>query len=1288
MSRPQSMQRSLCPNILFGRRTGRQLNINVWDGAATINDYFADFPEDSGDESSFIPEIGSENRTNVYKSPASHGDLRKSLHRYDPRRSHMPVDVHRSYLEGDAHRSQAPADACESQILANARRSLGLADSVKRPSTDNVHRTLVRREESFGQSLKQQGEEHLEKQAFVNRLKLDEIETLDEEHDAVPTRHSAVPDKTGSTCKLLSKVLNKVTPRVTTELDRGQNPTGSLSRVYQMPSPHSVLKGVVSKKRLIFDDVEGCEKLTVAAPPHGVNPLKTTPLKPTVSRVSSVAPRPSISSSKYLAILEADDDFCDDFEVMDDDMSSEGWLSLPHSKRTKNAKEVRPAKENNVRNREVKRNKSVNTDTRAATGPSALAVTATGSKKVAIARIATPSGEGKKASKKDSVAPASNVTTKSLSKSQAVEAEETENTRHLRSSRLVKSRPSTFQPPRIASVADKTTAHASSSLKVQHASASCRAADKSNPKSTNKRQADLEDDEKPEEEELQEEEQENDSASESSPSEVKGGRPVQASRRFAEQNKYTDSQDEDDRGGNITGKALPSKKKISQKEAMGPTNAVSKPKQKPNALREEVEVNHSKMTLGRRVSKPPGNWWIVTDIDPSTVPNYDHSGRQAAVATPRKPLSHSQKKSTSSCPSNSPPSPLLSPASRSPSPSPPEKDAKSAKPNRPTKKQKRESHGREEAPIPVYTPKSILKQGSHHVRKSQRETVNFVSSHKQWDVHMQGNQEMGGNEGGSTSSQSPTPPPRKSTFGTSLPMLAQKGHRSVFSTFSEVYMDTPNSASKKDRSQQKQSRVLTPRSELKRPSAVNHAASVPDSARQKTPLQLQHPPGLSGHMPASHSKWRQQPEPMVTDTDSSLQQSGNDSAEVHLSQNKLPQSSIHESVKKALHQQRRSGVLFKDRPEATQGSRGRKTQKPSPFPEVYRESYDNGTDYDDDSDYQEPSTATTNSTVGTTQSENASQEEPSEVDATPLENHNIYDNKPSSKHHGTHYSEESMQDDSMEGVQCPKKQHLHKKIRLPTNTPGMRRSERTRVPTLKFWAGERIKYRLRRSGGFLVSGIISPEQVNPHRAHRKSMKTNIRRPKNPRITPFSVSSDHNANLPVNLSIQTEDIPEEMELADVNEGTPVQGLNENEEFVMDCVRTQDMCAYLGPHRQALQPTDALGVWKALSQPSYACGYFILRPQQEKGLQYVNMDTMLFNIIQGKVAITIHNSNYILQTGDMFVVPPGNVYNVRNLRYDQASLFFTQIKGNPQKSVAVSSQPPGKEQQHHYCASPHK
>lgn len=1274
MSRPQSMQRSLCPDIHFGRRTGRQLNINVWDGAANINDYFADLPEDSGDEISFIPEIGSENRSNVHKSPAPHGDLRKSLHRYDPRRSHVTVDV---------HRSQAPADACESQMLANARRSLGLADSVKRPSTNNVHRTFVQREESFGQPLKQQREEHWKEQAFVDRLKLDEIETLDEEHDAVPTRHSAIPDKIVSTCKFLSKVLNKVTPRVTNELDRGQNPNGSVSRVYQMPSPRSVLKGVVSKKRLMFDDGEGSEKLAVATPPHGVNPPKTTPLKATVSRASSVVPRPNISTSKYLAILEADDEFCDDFEVMDDDMSSKGWLSLPHSKSKNNAKEVQPAKQNNVRNREVTKNKSVNANTRAAaTGPSALAVTATGSQKVANTRIATPSGEGKKAYKKDSVAPASNVTTKSLSKSQAVEVEVTESTSHLGRSRLVKSRPSTFEPPQMASVADKTTARASSSLKVQRTSASYHAADKSNPKSTNKRRADSEDDEKSEEEELQEEEQENDSAESSSLSEVKGCRPVQARRRIVDENESMDSQAEDDRGGNITGKALPSKKKRYQKEAVRPTKAISK----PNALRQDVEVKQSTATLGRRVSKPPGNWWIVTDIDPSTVPNY-RSGRQAAVTTPQQPPSHSQRKSKSSCPPHSPPPPSPSPSSRSASPSPPEKVAKSEKPNHSAKKQKRESRGREEAPIPLYTPKSILKQGSHHVRKRQRETVNFVSSQKKWDEHMQGNQEMGGNEGGSTlTSQSPTPPPRKSTFGTRLPMLAQKGHRSAFSTFSEVYMDTPNSASKKDRSQQQQqSRVLTPRSELKHPSAV----SVPSSARQKSPLQPQHPPGLSGHTPASHSKWQQQSEPMVTDTDSSLQQSKNDSAEVHLSKNKPPQSSIQESVKKALHRQRTSGVLFKDRPEAPQGSKGRKTPRPSPSPEVYSESYDNSADNDDDSDYQEPNTVTTNSTVGTTLSENTTVEEPSEVDSTPSENQSVYGNKPSSKHHGTLYSEESMQDDSMEGVQCPKKQqHHHKKIRLPTNTPGMRRSERTRVPALKYWAGERIKYKLRRSGGFLVSGIISPEQVNPQRAQKKNMKTNIRRPKNPRATPFSVSSDHNANLPVNLSIQTEDIPEEMDLADFNEGTPVQGLNENEEFVMDCVRTQDMCAYLGPHRQALQPTDALGVWKALSQPTFACGYFILRPQQEKGLQYVNMDTMLFNVVQGKVAITIHNSNYILQTGDMFVVPPGNVYNVRNLRYDQASLFFTQIKGSQQKGVAVSSQPPGKGKQHHHHASPHK
>nr|XP_025145774.1 centromere protein C isoform X2 [Bubalus bubalis] len=58
---------------------------------------------------------------------------------------------------------------------------------------------------------------------------------------------------------------------------------------------------------------------------------------------------------------------------------------------------------------------------------------------------------------------------------------------------------------------------------------------------------------------------------------------------------------------------------------------------------------------------------------------------------------------------------------------------------------------------------------------------------------------------------------------------------------------------------------------------------------------------------------------------------------------------------------------------------------------------------------------------------------------------------------------------------------MHHKLVLPSNTPNVRRTMRTRSKPLEYWRGERIDYQSRPSGGFVIGGILSPDTVSSKR---------------------------------------------------------------------------------------------------------------------------------------------------------------------------------------------------------------
>ncbi|OWK13538.1 CENPC [Cervus elaphus hippelaphus] len=175
---------------------------------------------------------------------------------------------------------------------------------------------------------------------------------------------------------------------------------------------------------------------------------------------------------------------------------------------------------------------------------------------------------------------------------------------------------------------------------------------------------------------------------------------------------------------------------------------------------------------------------------------------------------------------------------------------------------------------------------------------------------------------------------------------------------------------------------------------------------------------------------------------------------------------------------------------------------------------------------------------------------------------------------------------------------------LPSNTPNVRRTMRTRSKPLEYWRGERINYQGRPSGGFVIGGILSPDTVSSKRKATGNLGRIITTANRKRIC-----------------------------------------LENDE--RNLIRPRDTYQFCVEH-------DELKVYKTLDTPFFSTGKLILGPNQEKGKQHV------FYVNLGHLLCTLHETPYIITTGDSFYVPSGNYYNIKNLLNEESVLLFTQIK----------------------------
>uniref|UniRef100_A0A4X2L3T8 Centromere protein C n=1 Tax=Vombatus ursinus TaxID=29139 RepID=A0A4X2L3T8_VOMUR len=179
------------------------------------------------------------------------------------------------------------------------------------------------------------------------------------------------------------------------------------------------------------------------------------------------------------------------------------------------------------------------------------------------------------------------------------------------------------------------------------------------------------------------------------------------------------------------------------------------------------------------------------------------------------------------------------------------------------------------------------------------------------------------------------------------------------------------------------------------------------------------------------------------------------------------------------------------------------------------------------------------------------------------------------------------------------------------------------------------------TSGLVVNGTICNDRVSPRK------KSNRKREK--------VNTD---------SYEDEQKKKAIAALNVSLGDPLKPT-----CVFDPGREQmvfrDLVKLKGTHEFCVQD-DTLKMFKILNTSLFATGTLILEPFKEKGKQYVCSDTVVFFIVCGDLICTLHETSYNLTTGDIFYVPSGNFYNIKNLLNERSILLFTQIKSErPEK-----------------------
>uniref|UniRef100_A0A8C9B5F6 Centromere protein C n=1 Tax=Phocoena sinus TaxID=42100 RepID=A0A8C9B5F6_PHOSS len=205
--------------------------------------------------------------------------------------------------------------------------------------------------------------------------------------------------------------------------------------------------------------------------------------------------------------------------------------------------------------------------------------------------------------------------------------------------------------------------------------------------------------------------------------------------------------------------------------------------------------------------------------------------------------------------------------------------------------------------------------------------------------------------------------------------------------------------------------------------------------------------------------------------------------------------------------------------------------------------------------------------------------------------------------------QESLNDSRVKRSNSTPENKVHHKLVLPSNTPNVRRTMRTRSKPLEYWRGERIDYQGRPSGGFVIGGILSPDKVSS----KRKAKGNLGRV-NTIVNRKRICLDNDERK--NKFVENLNVP----LGDPLQPTRVKDPETREIILMDLVRPRDTYQFCVEHGE-------LKVYKTLDTPFFSTGKLILGPHQEKGKQHVGLDTLVSVFFHIFMFCSWHNSDLL-------------------------------------------------------------
>ncbi|KAJ6519365.1 Mif2/CENP-C like-domain-containing protein [Mycena sanguinolenta] len=219
---------------------------------------------------------------------------------------------------------------------------------------------------------------------------------------------------------------------------------------------------------------------------------------------------------------------------------------------------------------------------------------------------------------------------------------------------------------------------------------------------------------------------------------------------------------------------------------------------------------------------------------------------------------------------------------------------------------------------------------------------------------------------------------------------------------------------------------------------------------------------------------------------------------------------------------------------------------------------------------------------------------------------------------------------------------------------GVRRSQRIPYPPLEYWRGERKVY-----------GPHEPGQKRqvPH------ITEIIRLPKEP--PPASRAGSKRKRTGSRTTEQTEVIEREV-IVEIDASNPENGWDDDTDptaVVLDYRSGKPVSRRVAFLANMFNPVpasvkgadDAWSFQKIFGDGDFmAAGQLIVPVGKRKPSKGTKDNTYIFYVVEGAVNVVVSDTNIVLATGGMFMVPRGNSYFIENIADRDAKLFFTQAR----------------------------